>query len=110
MRVHHLVGLSRILLLDRDEDQVVKDPFRRHVIVDDFGNRQLEQRKKDAFCGVSEVEVFHRRTPDDGRWKNRRSPHRDRGDVHLRIEIRERIKPRVIAERPSVTSASAGSI
>ena len=70
-RVHHLVRLPRILLLDRDEHQVVKDPFGRHVVVDDLGNRQLEQRKEDSLGGVAEVEVFHRRTPDDRRRKNR---------------------------------------
>src|SRR5215203_6489290 len=46
--VHHLVRLPGILLVDRYEHEVVEDPLCRHVIVDDLGDRQLEQRQEDA--------------------------------------------------------------
>ena len=84
-RVHDLIRLSRIVLLDRDEYEIVKDALGGHVVIHDLGNRQLEKWEKDSFCRVPEIKVLHRWTADDRCRKDWLLPHRDRRDVHLRI-------------------------
>ncbi len=49
---------------------------------------------------MTQVVVLHRWPPDDRRAVDGVSPHRHRGHVHLRVEIGQRVKARVIAERP----------
>ena|SRR5438105_239500 len=48
---------------------------------------------------MAEVKILHWWAADNRGWKNRLPPHCDRGDMHLRIKIRERIKAGVITER-----------
>jgi hypothetical protein len=98
-RVHHLVGVSRILLVDRHEYEVVEDSLGRHVIVDDFRDGELQQRKKDSLGRVSKIEVLHRWPANDGRRVDRPRAHGQRGDVHTRVEVGEGVIARVIAER-----------
>ena len=92
--IHHLVCLTGILLVDGDEDEVVKDPLRRHVVIHDLRYRQLEQRQEDSLRRVSEVVILHRRTADDRRRVDRIVTHRQRRYVHLRIKIGLRVKTR----------------
>ena len=99
-RVHDLVRVSRIFLVDGHEHEVMKPALGRHVVVDDFGRGELEQRQEDALGGVTEIEVFHGRSADDRCGVDRLLAHRHRGDVHLRIQIGFGVEPRVIAERP----------
>src|SRR2546425_22222 len=59
--VHDLVRLTGILLVDAHEDEVVKDPRRRHVDVHDFGDRELEERQEDPLGRMPEPVILHRR-------------------------------------------------
>src|ERR1044071_6797098 len=57
---------------------------------------------------MSEIEVFHRWTPDDRSGKDRVTPHRDGCDMDLGIQVGERIESRVIAERPFLHQSLRG--
>src|SRR5205823_2308097 len=49
---------------------------------------------------MAEVKILHRWTADNCRWKDGLLSHRDRRDVHLRIEVGQRIETGMVAERP----------
>ena len=98
-RVHHLVRLTGILLVNRHEHEVMKYPLGRHVIIHDLGNRHLEERQEDPLRGMSEVVILHRGLADDCRRIHRRLSHRHRGHVHQRIEIRLGVESGVVTER-----------
>ena len=78
----------------------MKNPLRRHVVVYDLGDRELEQRKEDSLGGVAQVVILHWRPPHDSGRIYRIAPHRQRRHVHLRVEIRLRVKSGVVAKRP----------
>ena len=65
--VHHLEGVTGILLPDADEHEVVEDAFRGHVIIHNLRHRHLDERQEDPFRGAAQVEIFHGRAADDRR-------------------------------------------
>src|SRR2546422_7477314 len=74
--VHDLVRLTGILLVDAHEDEVVKDPRRRHVDVHDFGDRELEERQEDPLGRMPEPVILHRRAADAPVGPDRAPAHR----------------------------------
>ena len=97
--IHYFPSLAGVLLVDADEDQVVEDPLRRHVVVDDLRQGHAEQRQEDPLGGVTEMVVLHRRPADDrGRIDGALSVG-DRLHVDARVVVGQRVEAGVISER-----------
>ena len=65
-RAHHFFGVAGIGFANRNDREVMKAALDRKIHVDDFGQHELQQRKKEAFRGFAEPSIFHRRFSDDG--------------------------------------------
>src|SRR5919112_3356807 len=94
-----LHGMSRVLLVDRDEDQIMEYALRRHVVVDDLGQHQARERQEDPLCRVPEPRVLHRRAAHDGGGVDGVAAHCHRGNVHRRVVVGERVEAGVVPER-----------
>src|SRR5258708_16797240 len=95
---HHFSSLSRIRFADRDNHQVVEDAFDGKIDVDQFGNGEPHERKKNAFDRFAHIGVFHGRLANDGGGIDRIFAMRDAGQVEYGVKIFEGIETGVIAE------------
>ena len=66
--MHDLARMPRVLLLDRNNRQVMKDTDRRKMHVDDFGQGHTHQRQEKPLGRLAEIGVLHRRPAHDRRW------------------------------------------
>src|SRR5438876_10975931 len=77
----------------------MKDAFNRQVDVDQLRDGELHERKENALDGFAHPGIFHGRLAHDRCCVNRILAMRDEREVKDRIEIVERRKAGVIAER-----------
>ena len=94
------VRVSRILLLDRHVDQIVRDAARRQVVINDLRQNQLRGYEENSLGGLDQVRVLHRRATDNRRGVNRVFAHGDGRHVKQRVLILQSVEPRVIPKWP----------
>src|SRR4051812_50090247 len=59
--------MTRVLFVYRNEDEVVEDPLRWHVVVNDFRQHEAGERQKYPLRRIPEPRVLHRRGAHDRR-------------------------------------------
>ncbi len=99
-RVHHLLRVLRITLLDGDDAAVVEHPRLRQVIIDDLGDHHPDQRQEDPFGGLAHRTVLLRRPTDHDRLEHRVTLRRHHVDVQRRERFDGGVEAGVVAERP----------
>ncbi len=93
--------LPGIAFGDRDEGYVVRRAGRRHRKVDHFGLHGKTYRcEKYALGGLCYIGILHGRHADHRSGIYGIAPVRNGSNVETRIEIRQRVEARVVAESP----------
>jgi hypothetical protein len=98
-RVHHLVRVFGIALLDRDDEAVVEHTRFRHMHVDDVGYQDADEGQEDALCRVPDRPVLLRRLARDDRVIDRRLPHGHAFHMQHRKRLDRRVEAGVVTER-----------
>ena len=90
--VHELPRVTRELLADGEEAEVVEDPLGREGHVHHLGEDELEHGQEEPLGGGAHPVVLHGRRPDHGGRVDRVPAARDGGDLRSGCEVQFSIR------------------